>query len=249
MTFKKNAVFLAALLSSSLLLADSPFHANIASGYAWSMNADIRDVNTNYWALSDNGYDENLGSSPYIAIGFGYRIHSMLDSAFQYTLYDGFQYQKNQTDPFGNKRTRSFDLTHQSAMFNFTFFPHVFSCSKIEILPFAGMGIGVGTSKMSNFQTVFYDPISEGVGLTTSMGKSQITNSFAWQGMGGFRIHPKESLLSLDLAYRYYNGGGFNTPSSVTDYNGTGQGEIDSVPAWTGTLQTNQLYFAINFSI
>lgn len=227
----------------------SPFHAIVASGYAWSMDADIRGVDTDFWAPSDTGYNAKLGNSPFITLGFGYRLFHMLDIDFGYTLYDEFEYQKNQTDPFGNKRTRFFDLNHQSSLFNFTLSPYPFSFAKIEISPLIGLGLGVGTSKVSDFQTVFYDPLLQGIGLTTSIGVNRTTNAFAWQGMGGFRIHPKASKLNLDIAYRYYNGGTFKTPPSVIDYNGLGQGEVDSSDPWKGTLQTNQFYFAINFSI
>ena len=62
-------------------------------------------------------------------------------------------------------------------------------------------------------------------------------------------IHPMRSKLSLDIAYRYYNGGTFETPSQVTDYNGLDRGYIEKGKPWRGTLQTNQLYFAMNFAI
>ena len=182
-------------------------------------------------------------------LGFGYRFLNCCEVDFGYTIYDTFHYQKNQTDPLENNRTRFFDLDHQSALFNFTLFPYTVHCSRVEFTPFIGMGLGVGTSKVSHFQTVYYDPVVQGIGLTTSIGNPHTRNSFAWQGMGGIRIHPRFSRLSLDVAYRYYNGGTFDTSSYITDYNGVNEGETVKAKSWSGTLQTNQLYFAVNFTI
>jgi hypothetical protein len=266
MSLMRTLVTSTALFSTQLLLADpgqealkankpqqpkeekSNFHAIVASGYAWSMEADIDGLTDTDWALSNNGYDGSLGNSPYIMLGFGYTFWSILDVDFGYTLYDTFHYQKNQTDPFGDKRTRFFDLTHQSSLFNFSIFPYGFNLCKVKVTPYIGMGIGVGTSTVSNFQTVFYDPL-DGIGLTTSIGDPNTRNSFAWQGTGGFRIQPNASKLSLDIAYRYYNGGTFESSSSIKDYDGIGDGDTVSVEPWTATFQTNQLYFAINFAI
>lgn len=261
--FRKFLVPFAMLSVSSLMFADggqsasikeckhlgevSRFHAIVASGYAWSMKTDIH-VDEAQWAPADEGYSANLGNSPFIQLGFGCRLWKVLDLDFNYTLYDSFQYYKDQTDPFGNKRSRSFTLDHQGSIFSATYFPYAFRFCKIQCTPFLGMGIGIGTSKVSDFQTVFYDPV-QGIGLTTSTGAPHVRNSFAWQGGGGFRIHPMSSKLSLDLAYRYYNGGTFEGPSQVTDYNGSDFGEVDKVQPWTGTLQTNQFYFAVNFSL
>lgn len=223
MTFLQKTILCSALFFSQILLADSTsyqdpsvqnpkphhkkshFHAIVASGYAWSMDANIRNIDYSQWASSLEGYDASLGNSAFIMLGFGYRLFNMLDIDFDYTLYDTFYYQKNQVDDFGDRRTRSFDLNHQSSIFNFTFSPWTFGFYKTKFTPFIGMGIGVGTNQVSHFQTIFCDP-TQGIGLATSIGSPHTRNSFAWQGMGGIRVHPCNSRLSLDLAYRYYNG-------------------------------------------
>ncbi len=259
MSFVRKMGFACALFSTPFLLGEEPvasvqkesnFHAVVASGYAWSMDADIRGVDYNFWSGSMEGYDADLGNEPFISLGFGYRLFHVLDIDFAYTLYDTFRYQKNQQDPFENRRSRYFDLDHQSALFNFTYFPYTIGsiCKKLEFTPFIGMGIGVGINQVSNFHTVYYDP-TVGMGITTSIGPDHTRNSFAWQGTGGLRIHPVCSKLSLDLAYRYYNGGTFETPSQVTDYQGLNKGYTEKGKPWRGTLQTNELYFAINFAI
>ena len=115
-------------------------------------------------------------------------------------------------------------------------------------MPFIGGGIGIGSSKVTDFHTTFYDPM-QGIGLTTSLGSTQMRNAFAWQGMAGIRVQPLCSFLRLDVAYRYYNGGSFHGPSSVVDYDGVDLGDVEKVSPWKGTLQTNQLYFAINFAV
>ncbi len=225
----------------------SSFHALVASGYAWSMKADIH-VNTTDWAQSLTGYNATLGGSPFITLGFGYSFIQRLDVDFQYTLYDTFSYYKNQIDPYGNSRIRQFELDHFSSMWNATYFPYAIKTKKVSFIPFVGGGIGIGSSKVEDFRTTFYDP-AQGIGLTTSLGPSHMRNAFAWQAMAGIRVHPVCSRLCLDVAYRYYNGGTFEGPSSVVDYDGVDLGDVEKVSPWKGTFQTNQLYFAINFSI
>lgn len=254
----RKLILFSALFSSPFLMGeqlppapsqkDSNFHAIVASGYAWSMEANIRSVDYSFWSSALDGYDSDLGSSPYIMLGFGYRFLNCCEVDFGYTLYGTFHYQKNQTDPLENKRTRFFDLDHQSALFNFTYFPYAFDLCKVELSPFIGGGLGVGINQVSDFETVYYNP-TLGMGITTSIGSPHTRNSFAWQGTGGLRIHPMRSKLSLDIAYRYYNGGTFETPSLVTDYNGLDRGYTEKGKPWRGTLQTNQLYFSINFAI
>ena len=260
MSLMQKTAICSILFSTQLLIGDSGiakpqpadeqshFHAIVASGYAWSMDADIDGLKNNAWALSLEGYKSSLGNSPFIMLGFGYRFLKIADADFGYTLYDTFHYQKNQTDLFGDKRTRFFDLDHQSALFNLSILPYTINLSSIEMTPFIGMGIGVGTSQVSHFQTVFYDPI-EGVGLTTSIANPHIRNAFAWQGMGGIQIRPRSSMLSLDIAYRYYNGGTFESSSSIVGYNGLDDGELLKIKPLSSRFQTNQLYFAINFCI
>jgi len=224
------------------------FHGIVASGYAWSMKADIRNIDYGYWADAEEGYNASLGNAPFFMLGVGYRFLQKVDVDFTYTVYGTFHYQKQQTDERLDHRTRYFDLNHQGAIFNISCYPHSFSCSQLEWTPFAGGGIGVGTSQISQFHTVFYTT-SNGVGSTTSIGSPTTKNAFAWQAMVGFRLRPKNSRLSLDLAYRYYNGGTFQGPSEIVNYSGVHVGGTEQATPWKGTFQTNQLYFALHIAI
>ncbi len=227
----------------------SSLHAFAATGYAWSMEAGICNPLPGFWGAAKEGYDSTLGGSSFFTLGFGYRFFKVFDVDFNYSFYDTFHYEKKQTSSAGQSgevRMRCFDLDNQSAIANFSFYPYLISLGKlrIDIIPFIGLGVGVGINNMTNFHTIGNDVL--GVGSTTSTGEPRTTIAFAWQGMGGFRIHPRNFHLSIDIAYRYYNGGNFKGPSTITSF--ADNGEDFTGKPWEGTLQTNQVYFAFNLS-
>ncbi len=236
--------------TKSELAFSCPLHAFAATGYAWSMEAGIRNIQYGFWDPADQGYDSTLGNASFFTLGFGYRFWKMLDVDFNYNFYNTFHYEKRQTSPFGQSgeiRMRFFDLDNQSGMLNFSLYPYAIGIwrTRMEIVPFIGAGIGVSANNVSNFYTVGNDV--PGIGSVTSTGLPRSTIAFAWQGMGGFRIHPKTSMLSIDVAYRYYNGGKFLCPSTITSF--ADNGKLFTGKPWKGTLQTNQLYFAFNISL
>lgn len=248
------------LLTPFILLAEdaktlpkpdtSNLHAFAATGYAWSMNAGINNPQPGFWDASNEGYNSSLGNVSFFTLGFGYRCFEKLDVDFNYSFYDTFTYEKKQTSQNGQSgdvRMRYFNLDNQSALFNFSLFPYAISLGSLrtEIVPFIGLGLGVSMNYVSNFHTIGNDV--ERVGSTTSTGEPVTTIAFAWQGMGGFRIHPKNKMLSIDIAYRYYNGGTFKGPSTITSFADNGE-DFTGKPL-EGTLQTNQIYFAFNISM
>ena len=227
-----------------------PLHGFVATGYAWSMEAGIDNPLPGFWDPSNEGYDSTLGNVSFFTLGFGYRFWKILDVDFNYNFYNTFHYQKRQTSLTGESglvRMRFFDLDNQSGMLNFSLYPYAISlgCTRMELIPFIGMGIGISSNQVSNFYTVGDDVA--GVGSTTSIGNPNTTIAFAWQGMGGFRIHPKNSMLSADIAYRYYNGGRFVCSNTITSFADNGE-QFRGKP-WKGVLQTNQLYFSLNISL
>lgn len=260
MSFKSRSLFLS-LIAPVFLLANepasvpkpnfwAPFHGFVATGYAWSMEAGIYNPQPGFWDLSSEGYDSTLGNVSFFTLGIGYRFWKMLDVDFNYNFYDTFHYQKRQTSMIGQSgsvRVRYFDLDNQSGMLNFSLYPYAISLgsSRMELVPFIGLGIGVAVNQISNFYTVGNDV--SGIGSVTSVGNQNTRIAFAWQGMGGFRIHPKNSMLSADIAYRYYNGGAFEGPSTITSFADSGE-QFTGKP-WKGTLQTNQLYVSLNVSL
>jgi len=102
---------------------------------------------------------------------------------------------------------------------------------------------------VSNFQTVGFNSTSN-VGSTTSIGRPKVNVSFAWQANAGITIKPKGSRLSLDLFYRYYNGGEFKGPSSIVLNTSSGSGDFSAAQKpWTGHLKTNQFCGELRMNI
>jgi hypothetical protein len=231
----------------------SPWYGVIQTGYAYSFNAGISNPDPGFWDAAVQGYNTNLGGSPFLGVGFGRSLFYYLRADVAYTYFQGFHYQKFQSGSSdtagftGSKRNRYFDLDHQNVMFNFSLYPEkygYFSLAKLEISPYLGLGIGAGFSRVMNFHTVAY---SQGVGSTTSIGTKTNKSSFAWQGFTGIRLHPSKACMNLDLGYRYYDGGRFTGPDFV--YANTKDLQGNPVPGkpWKGKLRTNQFTIALNF--
>lgn len=230
---------------------DNPFYGIIGTGYAWTLEPGI-DRPSSDWDPAKQGYDGSLGNSPFFMIGLGREFFELLHLDLSYTYYQPFHYEKFQSDPgstpgfTGSERTRFFDLEHQNILFNASVYPWSFYIGNVGVTPFAGAGIGVGFSQVSNFHTVGF---SDNVGSTTSIGKTGVHAVFAWQVSAGIRFKPKLQHLSFDFGYHYYDGGTFTGPSNVVSndppYNGTIS--YGNAP-WEGTLKANEFYFTLNLA-
>jgi opacity protein-like surface antigen len=269
--FLKKSTFLA-LASASLFLCskaqgdeaemssrfsyneDAPekkWYGLFGTGYAYSMKANI-DHPGGIWDPATEGYDSNLGGSPFFTLGFGRAFLDYLRFDTTYTFYQGFHYQKHQsgegnTPGFtGVNRIRFFDLDHQSVLFNLSLYPEkhfYFSAIDLDISPYLGVGIGAGFSRVYNFHTVAY---AREVGSTTSLGNKHTRSAFAWQASAGIRLHPTDSCFSFDIGYRYYDGGRFHSSSTIYMNTPDFQGVPSEVNPWKGKLRTNQITLSFN---
>lgn len=232
---------------------DTAWYGKIQTGYAYSIKAGINNPNPNEWDASIQGYDARLGGSPFVEVGFGRSFAYYLRADVSYTFFDTFHYEKfqtgiSQTEGFtGDHRVRFFDLDHQNIMFNLSLYPEkhaYFSFWGLDFSPFIGIGVGAGFSRVSHFYTVAY---ASSIGSTTSLGLKTNKSSFAWQGFGGFRIHPCASFMNLDLGYRYYDGGKFRGPSNVYVNTADFQGAPALSTPFEGKLKTHQFIISFNF--
>jgi hypothetical protein len=233
----------------------------VGTGYAWSFNSGIKNPDPTFWDDANEGYNANLGNSPFFTLGFGSRFCGCFSLDLDYTYYQTFHYQKYQTSTVGQTpgftgiaRTRFFDLDHQNVMFNLSYAPcrqFSFGCSCIDFSPLLGIGIGCGVNRVSNFHTVGFSSISTigAVGSTTSIGETVTNASFAWQGTAGFRIHPQPcSPLLIDIAYRYYDGGTFHGPRNIVLNTLSGAGAFSANgKAWKGRLKANEIMLTLNY--
>ncbi len=73
---------------------------------------------------------------------------------------------------------------------------------------------------------------------------SHRVNSFSWQGSLGLNFRPAQSHLSVDIGYRYFDGGKFEGPSLVY----TNSAGWLSAPPWRGRLKANQGFVEFKYS-
>ncbi len=230
--------------------AKNPYYAFVGSGYAWSLKAGIHNPDPGYWDAAQEGYNSDLGDSPFFTIGLGKQLWRILHLDLSYTYYQTFHYQKQQTGTSstpgftGARRTRYFDLDNQNVLFSASLYPWQIKTGCGAFTPYAGGGVGVGINRVSNFHTVAYDSSAD-VGSTTSIGGPVTKGVFAWRVLAGIRFAPKIEHFSFDLGYRYYNGGKFTGPSKIQNY--TGGGATTYGKPWKGYIKSNEIYFTVNF--
>ena len=228
----------------------------VGAGYAFSLKAGIKNPDPAFWDFAFEGYDRHLESAPFFFIGFG-KKWCCLDFDISYSYYRPFHYKKFQTGVSatpgftGPSRTRFFDLEHENILFTATFDPKWrYLCYRfcgLQVNPLLGIGIGAGIHHVNNFHTVGFSPTAL-VGSTTSIGKRVTTTSFAWQALAALRFQFGCSPLSLDIGYRYYDGGRFFGPGTVVSNTPTGLGAKQSGKPWRGTLRANEIYLDLMFN-
>jgi len=106
-----------------------------------------------------------------------------------------------------------------------------------SIQPFVGAGIGVSYNTVSNFHTV----LTANEEITAKMlDKTQA--SLAYQFNAGLEWTCQR--LSIDLGYRYFNGGDFRSNNYIDRVSGTTGLTLApiTVPPWTSSLATNELF-------
>ncbi len=230
-----------------------PWYVTIGSGYAWSYNVDMQNVDSR-WSPAVEGYNSDLNNASFISVAAGKTIYDWFDFESEFLVYQQFHYQKFQTEtgsPFLPKRYRSFDLDNFTWLFNLRLHLPLsleWDTGYFSIGPFAGGGVGVGVNTVSNFHTVGYSSTSQS-GNYTSVGQVTRKNSLAWQANGGVYLRPRHSGVTFNVAYRYVDSGEFAGPSNVMDNTQAGGGNITAVSPWSGRLTSSQIYFFVKLEI
>lgn len=232
-----------------------PWFASIGTGYAWSQNSGISNPDPNFWDASSQGYNAPLGDRGFYSFAIGKQVHSMIDVSLSYINPENFNYQKFQssvsaTPGFtGDERVRFFTLDNRALLVNMFVHPleTYFTIANIGLTPFAGAGIGYARNKVYNFYTVGTVAVGgTSVGSTTSIGlRDSNKNAFAWQGSLGVNINPNLSHFSVDVGYRYYDGGKFQGPGPI--YTETASYLVGA--PWQGRLKTNQLFVDFKYTV
>lgn len=230
--------------------------ASIGTGYSWTRLPGIVNPDPSFWDASLQGYDANLGNRGFYAFALGKQVHEYIDISLSYINNEVFHYQKFQssvgtgnTPGFtGNRRTRFFDLSNRAVLANAFLHPAQAwtALFGIDLTPFAGAGIGVAQNEVRNFYTVGTENVAGvSVGSTSSISSSETKNYFAWQASAGLNFRPARSHLSVDVGYRYYDGGKFSGSSTVYT---NSDGFFNTAP-WVGRLKADQMFVEFKYTI
>ncbi len=261
-------------------VSDAAWCASVYTGGAFSMTAGINNpsavqfnqgapVTDSNDSTVNDGDNSKLGKmSSFIGLAVGRQFFTeWLHASVSYEFYTPFNYNKYNTgatlatgplaspvvagEILADHYDRSFQLNHQSALFNLEFcLPENWSwdVSGMNISPVLGGGVGVGVNTVTNFQAVGW---RSGTTLPqlqlTTLSQPKTKAGFAWQVNAGFNFRPEDSDISFSLAYRFYEGGKFATQSVYMLNDATNIGNAVELSAWTGKLRTNQFVMCLDF--
>jgi hypothetical protein len=239
------------------------WHSYAYTGYAWSKKAGFTNPDITVFRRPANGNDDNfLRDAPFGGMALHRTVLPWLDLGFSYDFYAIFAYQKFHQATLSisppapiefltGQYQRQFSLQHQSAMVEcFLKMPQDWRVMRdyLQVRPLIGGAVGVGINNLFGFQTIYHDYFSLITNIT-SIAQNHISKSFAWRFEGGVKFESLDSNLSFGISYRYYDGGQFSTGTKYMMHGLSKPGTILNLPAWKGTLKTNQikLYININF--
>lgn len=230
----------------------SPFYLLAGSGASFANDAKL-SFNPNYWSGTPSGYNSSLGTAPLYTAGIGYLWSDFLNIDVSYAYRGLYQYSKYQTpsatsatdpNPLSASRTRYFDLSSNSLLFNATLLGKGYS-DKLAydmdnmgfIQPFLGAGIGISYNTMGNFHTIL-----SGTNYSTSVMSDYTQPALAYQLNAG--LEWKYERIAIDVGYRYFYAGGYSSSNYLTtnlNTSGTPVATTEISP-WTGTLSANEVF-------
>lgn len=254
----KKLGFIGLLISFSLhagtmgepITPSNAWFGAIGTGYSWSQKAGIKRPDPT-WFPAIQGYDADLGNQGFYSFAVGKQINSYVDVSLSYLNNGNFNYQKFQTQ-LGTPlpRIRYFTLENQTLLLNgFFHSPRSLYVLDLDFTPFIGAGIGAGYNKVKDFHTIVNVTAGgSAVGTTSAIGNIASQTKFAWQGSVGLNIHPRNSHLSLDMGYRYLNGGKFYGPRTLYSIEPGFQG-FSRGSSLSGSLKANQLFVELKYTV
>lgn len=224
-------------------------------GGSFSRCADIC-TDSNFWDPATEGYDSKLGRSEMYNIGLGYDFCPMFRGTVEASFRPSFKYCKFQTGidngqiNFLGDKTRYFNLSNASLMFNGYAYggglsPYLdwnLGCNFCA-QPYIGAGVGVSYNRMKNFHSVTTTAVQSLDETVFTIGSAMLPNtarSFSWQFIGGLEV-ARASLCSLDIGYRYFDGG------KIRSNNWIFPGNAITATPWKGKLRAHE--FFVNFNI
>ncbi len=226
----------------------------LSAGSSYSTKASI-SASPTFWDPTPEGYNGNVGQSEVLGAGIGYVINPLLRFEVGADHRNSFEYSKYQSTPTSTTwgpRYRYFDLSNTTVMG--TLFvngsgisEHAFyQGSGFMIDPFIGAGIGGAFNTVDNLHSVQTAPSARAFSM---MPAANTTRTFAYQFSAGFDVKTSQK-LAVGVSYRYLNAGTFQSNNYIVDNsNNIGTTDGVAVPAWSGSLSTNEVFATLKYAM
>lgn len=249
---RKTCAFLA-LLSTWAVYAESMGITDIENPWYGSIGAVLTKTNPNRLEIPAEHYNNSLANRGFYTFEIGKQVQHYVDVSLMYLNHETFNYQMYQQRIANTGKLPSNSVNHNINLNNRALlvsgFLHPdhdwYKISTVSLSPFIGGGVGYALNQIDSFYPTGSTPVNR-----SAIGSSspQSTNSFAWQASAGLSIHPVTH-LSLDVGYRYYDGGTFDTSNPSFSNTNTHSSSLSLTTPWAGHLSTNQLFVDFKYKM
>ena len=201
----------------------------------------------------EGGYSGNLANRGFYTFEIGKQVQHYVDVSLMYLNHETFNYQMYQqrianTGKIANSPSNpTVNLNNRAVLVSGFLHPDHdwYKIRTVSLSPFIGGGVGYALNQIDNFYPTG-SSVATKPGITSN--SSVAINSFAWQASAGLSIHPITH-LSLDVGYRYYDGGMFDTTNSAFANNTHSTKNLSLTNPWAGHVATNQLFLDFKYKM
>lgn len=242
------------LVSTCTLNAASMAISDLENPWYGSIGTGLNTVRASEWDTpTDNGYNtSNLANRGFYTFEIGKQIQHYVDVSLLYLNHETFNYQMYQQRIANTGKIAStasnptVNLNNRALLVSGFLHPDHdwYKISTVSLSPFIGGGVGYALNQIDNFYPTGSNPARK-AGITSNSAIA--VNSFAWQASAGLSIHPITH-LSLDVGYRYYDGGAFDT-SNPAFTNNHSANSLSLTTPWSGHVSTNQLFLDFKYKM
>ena len=216
------------------------------------INLSIHHTPIQAWDMPlENGLSGTLANRGFYTFEIGKQIRHYVDVSLMYLNHETFNYQmyheriSNTGKITANQKTPIINLNNHAVLVNGFLHPDHdwYKISTLSLSPFIGGGVGYALNQIDNFFP--NGPKSDKIGVGSN--PQILINNFAWQASAGLSIRPLDH-FSLDVGYRYYDGGGFDTNNVAFNQNHSIKNVTITNP-WTGHVLNNQLFLDFKYKM
>jgi opacity protein-like surface antigen len=242
------------LVSACSLNAASMGITDLENPWYGSIGTGLNNARGSEWDTPvESGYNNsNLASRGFYTFEIGKQVQHYVDVSLLYLNHETFNYQMYQqriatTGKIANNASNpTVNLNNRALLVSGFLHPDHdwYKISTVSLSPFIGGGVGYALNQIDNFYPTGSAPTRK-AGITSN--SSIAVNSFAWQASAGLSIHPITH-LSLDVGYRYYDGGAFDTTNPAFT-NTHSSNSLSLTTPWAGHVSTNQLFLDFKYKM